>query len=134
MSAKGLKDMKNSKYHNRKITRDGETFDSVREYNRWCELKLMERAGEVKDLKRQVKFVLVPAQREKVWNDQKKRYEDGKVIEREVSYVADFVYTNRLGFMVVEDTKGYRKGTAYDVFVIKRKLMLYFHRIRIKEI
>jgi hypothetical protein len=119
-----------SKYHNRKITRDGETFDSVKEYHRWCELKLMERAGEAKDLKRQVKFVLVPAQREKVWNDQKKRYEDGKVIEREVSYVADFVYTNRLGFMVVEDTKGFKTKE----YIIKRKLMLYFHRIRIKEI
>jgi hypothetical protein len=119
-----------SKYHNRKFTSDGETFDSVKEYHRWCELKLMERAGEAKDLKRQVKFVLVPAQREKVWNEKKSRYEDGKVIEREVSYVADFVYTNRLGFIVVEDTKGFKTKD----YIIKRKLMLYFHRIRIQEI
>ena len=119
-----------SKYHNRKVTRDGETFDSIKEYNRWYELKLLEIAGEIKDLKRQVKFVLVPSQREKVWNDKKSRYEDGKIIEREVSYVADFVYTNRLGYMVVEDTKGFKTKD----YIIKRKLMLYFHRIRIQEI
>ena len=119
-----------SKYHNRKITRDGETFDSVKEYQRWCELKLMERAGEIEHLKRQVKFVLIPSQREKLWNAKKSRYEDGKVIEREVSYVADFVYTNRLGFIVVEDTKGFKTKD----YIIKRKLMLYFHRIRIQEI
>ena len=119
-----------SKYHNRKITRDGETFDSAKEYQRFCELKLLARAGEITDLKRQVKFVLIPSQREKLWNAKKNCYEDGKVIEREVSYVADFVYTNRLGFIVVEDTKGFKTKD----YIIKRKLMLYFHRIRIQEI
>ena len=118
------------KYHNKKITIDGITFDSRKEANRWKELKLLERAGEIKDLKRQVKFGLIPAQREVVWNPQKHRYEDGKVIEREVSYVADFTYVNRLGFMVVEDTKGFKTKD----YIIKRKLMLYFHRIRIQEI
>ena len=119
-----------SKYRNKKVTRDGETFDSIREYNRWCELKLLERAGEIKDLKRQVKFVLIPTQRDKVWNEKTRRYEDGKIIEREVSYVADFVYINRLGYIVVEDTKGFKTKD----YIIKRKMMLYFHRIRIQEI
>ena len=122
--------MKTSKYHNRKITRDGVTFDSIKEYHRWCELQLLGKAGEITDLKRQVKFVLIPSQREKVWNEKKSCYEDGKVIEREVSYVADFVYTNRLGLMVVEDVKGVRTKE----YVIKRKLMLYMHHIRIQEI
>lgn len=124
-----------SKYHSRKITRDGEVFDSVKEYRRWCELKLLERAGQIKDLKRQVKFVLIPSQYEHVWNDKKKQYENGKCIERECAYIADFVYIDmRTGFDTVEDTKGYRKGTAYDVFVIKRKLMLWRHGIRIQEV
>lgn len=119
-----------NKYHNKKITVGGITFDSKKEAARYQELYFMQRAGEIKDLKRQVKFVLVPAQREKVWNEKKSRYEEGKVIEREVSYVADFVYTNRLGFMVVEDTKGFKTKE----YIIKRKLMLYFHRIRIQEV
>lgn len=119
-----------SKYHAKKITVDGETFDSKREYNRWCELKIAERAGEISELKRQVKFVLIPSQREMVWNKDKNRFEDGKVIEREVSYVADFVYKNRLGFEVVEDTKGFRTKD----YIIKRKLMLWEHGIRIHEI
>lgn len=122
--------MRNSKYHNRKITRDGETFDSIKEYQRWCELKLHEKAGEITELQRQVKFVLIPSQREKVWSEKKSRFEDGKVIEREVSYIADFVYNNRLGLMVVEDVKGVRTKE----YVIKRKLMLYMHSIRIQEI
>lgn len=107
-----------NKYHSRKITRDGETFDSVKEYNRWCELKLLERAGKIHELKRQFKFVLIPAQ-----------YIDGKCVERECSYYADFVYYQD-GCLIVEDTKGF-KTTEY---IIKRKLMLWNHDIRIKEI
>lgn len=70
-----------SKYHSRKITRDGMTFDSVKEYRRFCELRLLERAGAVTELERQVKFELIPAQRI-----------DGKVVERACQYIADFVY------------------------------------------
>ena len=119
-----------SKYRSKKITVGGITFDSKKEAARYQELCFMQKAGEIKDLKRQVKFVLIPSQREKLWNAKKNCYEDGKVIEREVSYVADFVYTNRLGFVVVEDTKGFKTKD----YIIKRKLMLYFHRIRIQEI
>lgn len=122
--------MKQNKYHSRKVTRDGETFDSIREYHRWCELKLAERAGEITNLERQVRFVLIPSQRERVWNKDKNLFEDGKVIEREVAYIADFVYTNRLGFDVVEDAKGFKTKD----YVIKRKLMLWVHGIRIQEV
>ena len=107
------------KYHNRKITRDGETFDSVKEYRRWCELKLMERAGVITDLKRQVKFELIPSQKV-----------DGKVVERPVNYVADFVYTNSFGFKIVEDVKGVRTRE----YILKRKMMLWNHGIRIQEV
>lgn len=107
-----------TKYHSRKITKDGITFDSVKEYRRFCELSLLERAGAITDLKRQVKFELIPSQRV-----------DGKVVERACSYVADFVYKQR-GKTVVEDTKGFKTKD----YIIKRKLMLYVHGIRIKEV
>lgn len=55
---------KKSKYGSRKVTKDGIVFDSVREYNRWTELKLLERAGQIQNLERQVKYVLIPAQRD----------------------------------------------------------------------
>lgn len=107
-----------SKYHSRKITRDGMTFDSVKEYRRFCELRLLERAGAVTELERQVKFELIPAQRI-----------DGKVVERACQYIADFVYQEN-GKRVVEDTKGVKTKD----YIIKRKLMLYIHGIRIKEV
>ena len=119
-----------SKYRNKKVVVDGIEFASKKEANRYRELKLMERAGEISDLRLQVKYVLIPAQREKVWNREKNHFEEGKVIEREVSYYADFVYKNRLGFKIVEDTKGYRT----DVYKIKRKLMLQEYGIRIFEV
>lgn len=124
-----------SKYHNRKVTVDGITFDSVKEANRYKELKVLERAGLVHDLQLQVKFKLIPAQRE--WTDETTasgKPKKGKILEHEVSYYADFVYKNRYGLQVVEDVKGYKKGEAYALFAIKRKLMLWIHGIRVKEV
>ena len=108
----------NAKYGNRKVPADGQTFDSRKEYRRFCELRLLEKAGEVADLRRQVRFELLPAQRI-----------DGKVIERAVTYIADFVYTAH-GQTVVEDTKGVRTKE----YILKRKMMLFFHGIVIKEV
>lgn len=109
-----------SKYGNRKVqtTQDG-TFDSVREFRRWQELKLLQRAGEIVNLHRQVKFGLIPPQRI-----------DGKLIEKGVTYVADFCYFSKNGDFIVEDAKGYRT----EVYKIKKKLMLQVHGIRIKEV
>ena len=124
-----------SKYHNRKVTVDGITFDSIKEANRYKELKILERAGQIHDLQLQVKFKLIPAQRE--WTDETTKTgkpKKGKVLEHEVSYIADFTYKNRYGLLVVEDVKGYRKGEAYALFVLKRKLMLWIHGIRVKEV
>lgn len=112
------------KYHNKKVVRDGETFDSVKEYHRWIELCLLEKGGVISDLQRQVKYVLIPSQKE-----------GKKTIERECSYRADFVYKdNETGETVVEDVKGYKKGSAYQLFTIKRKLMLFRFGIRIVEV
>lgn len=123
-----------TKYGNRKVTVDGHTFDSKREAKRYSELKLLEGAGEIKDLQLQVKFLLIPAQYEsfeRYSEKSGKRLKDGsRCIEREVAYYADFVYIDKDGNRVVEDTKG-EKTTDY---IIKRKLLLYVHGIRINEI
>lgn len=120
-----------NKYSNKKVVVDGVTFDSKREANRYQELLFLERVGEIKNLKTQVKYTLIPAQYEKVWKPRKKAYEKGKCLERECSYIADFVYVDiKSGEIVVEDTKGFKTKD----YIIKRKLMLYVHDIKIKEI
>ena len=123
-----------SKYHSRKITRDGLTFDSLKEYRRYRELCLLEKAGAITDLERQVEFVLIPAQREPDTVGKRGGIKRGKVIEQKCSYVADYVYKDRDGKTHVEDVKGYKDGGAYRVFVIKRKLMYCVYGIRIEEI
>lgn len=124
-----------SKYHSRKVTVDGITFDSVKEANRYKELKLLERAGQVHDLRLQVKFKLIPSQRElSLETTATGKPKKGKLLEKEASYIADFVYKNKYGIQVVEDVKGYKKGPAYELFVLKRKLMLWNHGIRVKEV
>ena len=125
------------KYKSRKIIVDGIKFDSKKEAARYKELKMLERAGIIQDLQRQVKYVLIPAQYEPsgeiyTKGKEKGKSKKGKLIERECAYYADFVYTAN-GKTVVEDVKGYRDGQAYNLFTIKRKLMLYVHNIKIKE-
>lgn len=101
-----------NKYGNKKVTVDGIEFDSKKEANRYLQLKLLERAGEIQDLQLQVKFELIPKQKG----------------ERACNYIADFVYTQN-GETIVEDTKGFKTPE----YIIKRKLMLERHGIRIKE-
>lgn len=117
------------------MTVNGITFDSKKEAKRYQELLLLERAGQIVDLETQVKFELIPSQRV-----------DGKVVERACTYVADFAYLvpthgqeideeGRVHFWdgyepVVEDTKGFKTKD----YIIKRKLMLWVHGIRIKEV
>lgn len=111
--------MRRSKYNARQVTLDGHTFQSVHESERWQELRTMEWAGLISDLQRQVPFQLLPSQ----------RGEDGKVLERGVKYIADFVYIQD-GKQVVEDAKGVKT----DAYKIKRKLMLKVHGIRVQEV
>ena len=98
-------------------------FDSKKEYYRSNELRLLEKAGEISNLKEQVPYELLPAQYQ-IINGKK------KCIEKSVKYIADFQYIDKDGNLVVEDTKGMRTST----YIIKRKLMLYFHGIKIKEV
>ena len=122
-----------NKYHSEKVTVDGETFDSRKEARRWQELRLLHKAGQISELRRQVKFVLIPTQRAVDTRGPKGGVIKGKVLEREVSYLADFYYIED-GKQVVEDVKGYKGGEAYKVFVIKRKLMRFVYGIGIREI
>lgn len=103
---------------------------SKKEHERANELKLMQRAGLISNLREQVPFELIPAQYGECGTDLK-----GKpvrvCVEKSCKYIADFVYTdNETGQTIVEDTKGFRTKE----YVIKRKLMLYVHGIMIREI
>lgn len=126
---------KTNKYSNKKVEIDGITFDSKKEAKRYQELLLLEKAGAIQDLQMQVKYVLIPAQREPDKIGARGGRHKGKTIEQECSYYADFVYFDKeTQETVVEDVKGFRGSKAYDVFVIKRKLMLHVYGIRVREI
>lgn len=107
-----------SKYNNAKYN----GYDSKREAKRAAELKLLEKAGVISNLQEQVVYELIPSQY-RIVNGKK------KCIERAIKYIADFQYVEN-GNTVVEDAKGFRT----DVYRIKKKLMLYFHDIQIKEV
>ena len=109
-----------NKYHARRVFCGGRWFDSKKEADRYFALLMMQRAGEITDLSVQVPFELIPVQRDEA---------TGKVIERAVKYVADFVYYEK-GKRIVEDTKGVRTAD----YIIKRKLMLHKYGIKIREV
>jgi hypothetical protein len=93
--------IRRSKYGNVKTN----GFDSKREYMRYRDLLLMEKAGMISHLQTQVRFEIVP---------KTDRF-------RGVHYIADFVYLDKNGDRVVEDSKG--KKTA--LFIVKQKLMYH---------
>lgn len=105
-----------SKYHAKKTVVDGITFDSRKEADRYLVLKGMEEDGSIEDLRRQVRYELVPA-----FDVDGKHY-------RPVCYVADFVYRED-GREVVEDVKGVRT----DVYKLKSKLFARRYGKVIKE-
>ena len=114
--------MMRSKYGAKQIIDSkGRKHGSKAELRRCYELELLERAGEIRDLKRQVKHELIPAQYDS----------SGRILEKAITYTSDFEYVDvRSGEAVVEDVKGMRT----EVYKIKRKLMLWIHGIRIREV
>ena len=115
--------MRKVKYGNRKTELDGITFDSRKEANRYAELRILEKAGEISNLELQKPFILQPG-----------FVHEGKKIQP-IKYVADFVYTDIKArrINVVEDVKS--PATRKDkVYQLKKKMMLYVHGIEIKEI
>lgn len=139
-----------SKYHN--VKKNG--YDSGREARRAQELRLLEKGGEIRDLREQVAFELIPAiytdgralapiptqQPDRPsplgpvpgrpMNARERRAGGLWCLERACSYVADFVYTTRDGKLVVEDAKGFRT----EAYKLKKKLMLWRYGIDIKEV
>ena len=107
-----------SKYHSKKVAIDGHVFDSKKEADRYCELRLLERAGEISNLRLQPRYLLQPA-----------FTCDGNAY-RKIEYVADFEYVEN-GRTVVEDVKGMRT----EVYKIKKKLFLmqYGDRYEFRE-
>lgn len=120
-----------SKYKAHKVVVNGIKFDSKKEAKRYKDLLLLEQAGTIKDLQRQVKYALIPAQYAPDIIGKRGGHKRGKLLERECSYVADFVYTDtESGQTVVEDVKGFRT----EVYKIKKKLLLERYGIQIKEV
>lgn len=142
-AAPAVRENKNKLHAER--TEDG--YASKREAKRAAELRLMEQAGKIQNLREQVRYVLVPAIYEtesgklvKDWAEKPKKELEGqygklKILERSLVYVSDFTYEQD-GETVVEDAKGMKKSNAaiYRVFVSKRKLMLYEYGIRVLEV
>ena len=109
-----------NKYHNTRVTVDGIKFDSKAEADRWCELMMLQKAGMIRNLERQVRIELQP--KFVTAGD----LVDGKVTIRAIVYVADFVYLDH-GIKadhweyVIEDKKGHK---TKDYF-LKKKMLLY---------
>lgn len=122
-----------SKYHSKKVTVDGIAFDSRKESKRYKELLLLERAGAISLLGRQVRFELFPAvyeEYERYSEKTGKRLKNGRrCVERAVYYIADFVY-QKDGKTIVEDAKGFKTKE----YVLKRKMMRHILGIEVKEI
>lgn len=109
---------KMNKYKNIKNS----NFHSKKEERRFKELQLLQKAGEIYGLKSQYKFELIPKQVD----------ENGKCLERACNYIADFVYYSKDNQLIVEDVKSI--ATKTKDYIIKRKLMLLKHKIKIQEI
>ena len=132
----------------KKCTYNGKVFASQAELKRYKYLLGLQEKGEISELKCQVRYELIPAQYEELETgeyysrgEKKGQPKTKRVcVEQSVCYYADFVYYDKDGKLTVEDTKGfthYRGGAyngAYNVFSIKRKLMLYIHGIKVREV
>jgi len=109
-----------NKMKNVPMTVDGKTYQSTHEGMRACELRLLERSGEIIELREQQEFILIPKQTVK---------SSVRKLERPVVYIADFTYFDKHGNFIVEDTKGHKTKD----YIIKRKLMLFIHNIAVLE-
>lgn len=108
-----------AKYHNKKVEYDGYTFDSIREKNYYIKLKLLEKAGKIKELELQKEYELQPS------------FKLNNKTSRKITYRADFTYkTTEDDKLHVVDVKGFRT----DVYRLKKKLFEYKYRIEIEEI
>ena len=119
-----------NKYHAKKVEFYGITFDSKKEGLYYLKLKDMERRGEITDLRIQVPYELLPAiYRDEVVHLKTKDKVVKKLVQRAVTYVADFVYVQD-GKEVVIDAKGMRLPD----YILKKKMMLALKGIEVIEV
>lgn len=120
-----------SKYRNKKVKCGNKTLDSKHERRRYYTLQMLEKAGEISDLRLQVPFEVIPAIYETVEVQLKTKVKRvQKCIQRATHYIADFVYKDKDGNEVVEDAKGFRTKE----YLLKKKMMRAFLGITIKEV
>lgn len=126
---------RNGKYNNSKVEIDGIKYDSKKESQRNAYLELMQKQGLISDLKRQVVFELIPTiYEDKVVHLKTKDKIVQRVAQKAVTYKADFTYIKD-GQLVVEDVKASASYAALDkTFILKEKMMRYFHGIVIKRV
>ena len=113
---------KKSKFHNEPVTVDGIRFDGKNEMRRFNFLKLMEKAGEISNLRYHVKYTLFPKGTVEI-----RRLPDGTEMElkrydREHWYEADSVYVTKDGKEIVEDFKRFETDTFKEKRDILKKL------------
>ena len=113
-------DVKQNKYKNKKVFYDGIKFDSIKEKAHYIKYKLMEQAGEIHNLERQVEFELIETFK---LNDR---------TYRKTKYIADFTYYDKDNKLHVIDVKS--KATKTKVYQLKKKLMAYKYGIEIEEV
>lgn len=108
-----------NKYHNKKVIVNGYKFDSIKEANYYNQLKLLQRAGLIRDLELQKTFILQPS------------FKLNNKTRRQIAYKADFTYfSNEDNKIHVVDVKGFR----VDVYKVKKKMFEYKYGIEIEEI
>lgn len=127
--------MKVNKYRNKKVSFQGEEFDSKREMQRYLVLKDAESKGIIQNLQKQVNFELIPKIEEDVVIHLKTKDKiQRKTIQQPIVYRADFVY-EKDGVMVVEDVKASASMRALDkVFLLKEKLFRWKYGFSIKRV
>lgn len=108
-----------NKYHNKKVIVNGHKFDSIKEANYYNQLRLLQRAGLIRDLELQKTFILQPS------------FKLNNKTRRNITYKADFTYfSNEDNKIHVIDVKGFKT----DVYNIKKKMFEYKYGIEIEEI
>lgn len=123
------------KYKNKKVEVLGIEFDSKKESQRWIVLKEAESKGIISNLKRQVKFELIPpiVEQEEIKLKTKTKIVD-RVVQREIYYKCDFLYEKN-GELIIEDVKASPKVASLDkVFLLKEKLFRWKYGKQIKRI
>lgn len=112
-------DQKKNKYNNTKVEYKGIRFDSIKEMKHYQLLEYLQRIKEIRDLKLQVPYELIP------------KYKINNKTVRKTTYIADFTYiTTKDDKLHIVDTKGFKT----DVYRLKKKLFEYKYGVEVEEV